>query len=82
MCCPLLVWSGGAGESAGAREVTGGLQVFIDTLAALVTLLSVPGVSRQLTSRLLLVHLSVRQNFNTDIMSDSHVKQIISKAAL
>lgn len=66
MCCPLLVWSGGAGESVGAREVTGGIHLFIDALAALIALLSVPGVSRLLTLRLLLMHLSRRQHFNTE----------------
>lgn len=60
-CGPLLVGSGVAGESVGSRQVARCLRVFVGALAALVALLSVPRVTWDLDTGLLLVHLSIKR---------------------
>lgn len=62
-CGPLLVGSGVAGERVGAGHgVAPAVCVIVDALAALVALLPVPGVARDLDTGLLFVHLWMRDD--------------------
>lgn len=75
-CRPLRVGSGVAGESVGAGQVARRLRVIVGALAALVALLPVPRVARDLDARLLLVHLSVSQ------ASGEGIKEISARAGV